>query len=119
FERALDHGGRGGPSATDLDERDQVRRVERVAEDDTFGVPGTGILEFADRDRGRAGREDGVRGGGCIEAPEQGALELELLRAALLYELRLGHGRLRRVRESEPVRGGAVGQAECLDRFPL
>ena len=94
-ETPLDRLGRGRVAAGHLDQWDQMRRVERMAEHDALGMMGTGILELADGDAGGAGRQDRVRGRRGIQPAKQIALQVQALGSVLLHKLRVCNRRLK------------------------
>ena len=116
---AIDGVGRGPDAADDLHKRDEVRRVEGVAEDDAPGVGAAG-LDVADEEGAGAGGEDGVGGGGGVECGEQRLFEVEPFGTVLLDEVGPGDGGFGACREHQVPGGrGRVlrhhGGPECLD----
>ena len=109
--------GGGARAADDLDQRDQVRRVERVPDHGPLGV-GALVLHLAHPVARRRRRDHDALGGRGVDVGEQRALELEVLRRALLDEVRLRAGRGQVVLDGEVVDARALGQAELGQRRP-
>src|SRR3984957_12171823 len=89
-QRSLDRIQRSLFAAAHLDEWNEVRRVERMAEHDALRVARTCVLELADRDRRRARGQQRVGWRGLVEAAEEISLDVEPLGAILLREAGVG-----------------------------
>ncbi|MNT04737.1 hypothetical protein D3C72_1393280 [compost metagenome] len=116
--RAGDGVGRGLLAADHLDQRDQVRRVERMPQHHALRVHAA-RLHAADRQARRARREDGLRRRGGVHAAEQVDLEVHALGAVLLHEVGHGHGVFQAVVKAQAADRGALGQAEAFQRRPV
>ena len=88
----------------DLDQRHEVRRVERVRDDDPLGVA-AGVLEGAGPEAGRAAGQHDVGRGRLVERGEQRPLDVEPLGAGLDHQV--GGGRGGRRRRCAPSAGRA------------
>ena len=84
--RPLDRLRRGAGAATDLDQRQQVDGVERVADHQPLRVSES-VLERAREQPGRRRGDHDVGSGDGVGASEQLALHVEALRRALLDEV--------------------------------
>ena len=91
-QRSFDRIRRGLFAAAHLDQRNEMRRVERMAEHDALRVARTCVLELADRDRRRARGQRRIGWRGLVEAAEETPLDVEPLRAILLHEARVDDG---------------------------
>ncbi len=107
----------GAFAADDLDERDEVGRVERVSDDQARGVRGR-RLHVRHRIAGGGGGDDDAGRRRRVQAGQQVTLEVELLGSALLDELGVGHGLFQGVRDGQPVRRRALGETEGGERRP-
>jgi hypothetical protein len=115
--RGLDRGLGGRLAADDLDERDQVWRIERVADEHALRM-GAGGLDRARRQAGGTRRQDDVGGRRSIEAAEGVALDVDPLGAVLLHEIRARYGILECRGESQTLARGAGRKPELLHHRP-
>src|SRR6516165_10328731 len=83
-------------AAANLDQRNEVRRVEGVAENDTLRVSRARILEFTDGNCRRAGRKQRIRRRRPIQPTKQVTFDVDALGAVLLDEVHFGNGLFRR-----------------------
>ena len=88
FGGALDRRFRGLRAANDLDQRHQVRRIERMADDATLRVQAAIRLNLAHGEAGRARGDDHVGRQQFIELLIQLLLEIDPLGAVFLDEVR-------------------------------
>ncbi|MCY1361119.1 hypothetical protein D9M69_477760 [compost metagenome] len=116
--RAGDDLGRGLRTADHFDQRDQVRRIERMPQHHALRMYAA-RLHAADRQARRTRREDGL--GRCrrVHAAEQVDLEIHALGAVLLHEVGHGHGVFQAVVKAQAIDRSALGQAEALQRRPV
>ena len=105
-------------AADDLDERNQMRRVERMTQHHAFRMPALG-LHRADRQPRRTRCEHHVGRRGRVHAAEQVALEVEPLGAVLLHEVGIGQRGFELRMKAQPRGRCAVGQAKALQRRPV
>ena len=75
-----------GP-ADDLDQRDQVRRIERMGDDAALGMGRGAQLDFAHGEPRRARRDDYVGRQQLVELPIELLLEIDPLRPVFLDEV--------------------------------
>ncbi len=116
-ERPVDDLRGGLRAAQDLDQRDQVRWIERMPEDVAFPARAAPLQLAQQQARGGA-CHDRVRGKRRVEALVKGELERFALGSALLNELHAAE-RVRRVVTPFETRGiGIRRQAESLQRGP-
>ena len=95
---------RGALAAAELDEREQVDRVERVPDGEALG-PGHVGLELRREEPGGRGRDHDLRPRGPARRCEQLALELDALGRALLDEVGIAGRVLRRRDEGQQALG--------------
>ena len=104
-------------TADDFDERDDVRRIERVADQHALGVH-TVRLHDARRDPRRARGDDRVDRRGSVNVCEQLHLEIRALRSVFLDEVGVGQRILQARRERQTIAGCAVRQADAGQQRP-
>src|SRR6478609_4491298 len=102
-ERALNGVLRGKLAAPDLDQRDKVRRIEGVAENDALRMSHARILEFANGNCRRAGGKRRIRRRCLIQPTKQITLDIEALGTVLLDEVDIGYGVFRRRYEPQTL----------------
>ena len=85
-QRLLNRYRRGRMSAYDLYQRNQVRRVEWMADQHTFGMACRSILDFADQDAGGACGYQRVRRRRGIDSRNEIAFDIDPLGTILLNE---------------------------------
>jgi len=107
-ERPFDRLGTDLLAANDLDQRHQMRGIERVADDAAFRVPAID-LHPAHQQSGRTRRDDDFRIEDAVEPGQQGALQLLAFGSAFLDELGANHGRFRMSVEAQR-RPGRLGR---------
>ena len=90
FRCAPDRRFRGLCPADDLDQRDQVRRIERMADDAALGMGRGARLDFAHGEPRRARRDDHVGRQQLVELPIELLLEIDPLGPVLLDEVGAG-----------------------------
>jgi hypothetical protein len=112
-----DRVGRGRGAADHLDQRDEVRRVERVPDHGPLGMGALG-LHLAHGVAGRGGGDHDVDRGRRVDVGQQGALELEVLGRALLDEVGTCAGRAQVALDRQVVEARALRQAELGQRRP-
>ena len=100
-----------------LDQGDQVRRVEGMAEQKARGIA-PAFLHLAHHQAGGRGGDDGLGRQMRLDLGEEGVLDIQPLRHVLLNELRALDGRARRVVEHDAVGVALQGQAELFQRRP-
>ena len=115
---AFDGVGRGELAADHFHQRDQVRRVERMAQHHALRVRAA-RLHAADRQARGARGQDRIGRRGRVHAAEQLDLEVHALGAVLLHEVGHRDCVLQAVVEAQPVDRGARGQPEALERGPV
>ena len=109
-------GGRVGALAgNDLDQRDQVRRVERMPDQQPARILHQAAL-FAGRARRARRQQQRVARHGRLDACPQRLLPLGLLGAVLLHQIGTGDGALEIGLEAQVALEPFVRQAECLQR---
>jgi hypothetical protein len=86
-DRALDRLLRGPGPADDLDQRDQVRRIEGVTDDATLRMQCSARLNVAHLDTGRARRDDHVRRQQLVELLVQLLLEVQPFGSVFLDQI--------------------------------
>src|SRR5262249_26790318 len=107
-----------GLNATDyLDERHEMRRGERGANDEALGVPAARPV-LADQKTGGTGSEDGRRRGCGIEFAEDVAFERFALGRVLLNELGGGDGSIGIGMKLEAVLRRGIRSTEAPKRRP-
>ena len=79
-------------SADDLDQRDQVRRIERMRDDAALRVQRGARLDLAHRQAGRARGDDHIGRQQFVELAVQLLLEIDALGSVLLDEIGTLHG---------------------------
>jgi hypothetical protein len=107
----VDSGGRRGLSADDLDQRDEVGRIERMADDESLGVGRLGGHFGHAVSRGRRADHD-VRRAHLVDPGQQSAFEREVLGCGLLDELGVSD-RLGEVGVDRPR--GSVGACDHVE----
>ena len=138
----VDSGGRRGLSADDLDQRDEVGRIERMADDEPFGVGRLGghLGHAVARSRRT---DDDVRWADLVDLGEETTLECEIFGSGLLDEpgardrlgevgvdrprgsvgacdhVEFGQGRPSRVEESIELLAGIRSRIPDLHPVPL
>ena len=115
--RRLDRFGRGLRSADHLHERNDVRRVERMPDEDALGVLAL-RLHHARRDSRRARGDDRVRRRGGVHVGEELHLEIGPLGAVFLDEVGLRKRLLHVRREGQAVARCAGRKANGVERRP-
>ena len=117
FDSAIDVRCRGASAPEHLDQRQQIDRIERMADDDAFGVFAIG-LERAGQKAGRTGSDDYLRWRRSIDLGMQKALQVEPFRRAFLHEICLCAGILQRRRAAQPRLAGTRKEPELAERRP-
>ena len=113
----LEHRPRGRAAADQLDQRHQVRRVERVCHQVALGPDPAG-LQVARQQAGRARGDDRIAAQPLLHAREQGLLGGEVLGPALLDEGRASRGRGRVGMKAQALGIGPLGEAQPDHRRP-
>ena len=93
-ERPFDRLAAGLLAADHLNQRHQMRGIERVADDTAFGVPAIDLHSAHQQPR-RTRRDGDLRIEDGIEPGQQGALQILTLGSAFLHELGPSQGRFR------------------------
>ncbi len=115
--RALDRRFRRFGAANDLDQRNDVRRIERMPDDAALWMLAI-RLHYIHRDAGRARREYRIDRCNLVHLGVELRLEVGSFRRVLLHEIRFGEGHAHRRREREPVAGRTVRESVLGERHP-
>ena len=102
----------------DFNQRDQVRRIEGMAQHHAAGMAAGGLHLAHQQTRG-TGSQDHMRRQRGIHAPEQVDLEVFALRAVFLHEVRTLERLFQRGRETQALRGGTGRQPQQLQAGPV
>ena len=107
------HGiGAGGLSGHHLHQRQQIHRVEGVADEDALRMTAA-LSQAGGQKPRRAAGDHGGGSGGVVEAAKQGALDRFVLRGALLHPVGGSRHRLGGIGPLKPGRVGPRKQAEA------
>ncbi len=118
FIRAPDRRFRRLGPADDLDQRDQVGRIERMTDDAALRMGRGALLDFAHGEPRRTRRDDHLGRQQFVELPIELLLEIDPLRPVLLDQIDAGE-RLREVSRECQVRLRRSGrEAQSLERRP-
>ena len=118
FRRAPNRLLRGLRAPNDLDQRHQMRRIERVPDDAALGVSAATRLDLAHRETGRTRRDDHLGRQQLVELSVELRLEFDPLGSILLDEIRVFHGPRQLGCEGQLRLGCAGREAQSLERRP-
>jgi hypothetical protein len=114
----VDGGGRRGGPADDFHQRDQMGRVEGVADGEPRGVPPEGLRHGRAREARRGGEDEHAAGTGGVDRRQQGLLDDDILGPVLLHHVGIAQRR-REVRRELHRRRRACGRGRPERREDL
>jgi hypothetical protein len=104
-------------AADHLDQRYQMRRIERMSQYYPFGMDSR-ILEVADQDARRTRRDEAIGGESRGDLCQKIALHVDLFRTVLLDECTARNSARDIGVEAQPAPRGAFGETNLLERRP-
>ena len=115
--RLVDGPALGLLSTTHLNHRHQMRRVERVSQNNALGM-GSLVLELRDRQRGRTGGNHHIGRDVTVDLGHQVCLDRGILRPVLLHEIDTIERFPDPVVTIQIAEGGPVGQPKLFHQWP-
>jgi hypothetical protein len=104
--------------ARDLDQRQDMRRVEGMAEQASLGVPRL-RADFRYGEAGSTGKQQDMWWGNVVHFLEQRLLDIEALRRAFHHRFRICQRAGKAIVENQAIAACPVGQAQPFHQGPI